>query len=216
MTTALPILYSFRRCPYAIRARLGLMVAQQQVVYREVLLRDKPAALRIASPKATVPVLVLSDGRVVDESLDILYWALQKNDPQQWLHSDTETTKQWIDENDTSFKGHLDRYKYADRFPEKTQTEYRQQGEVFLQKLEVQLAVHNFLLGDQMGLVDAAIFPFIRQFAFVDKAWFDQSPYPCLQRWLEGWLSSDMFLSVMKKRAFWQDGDEPVMLLDAS
>src|SRR5690554_5339291 len=163
-----PILYSFRRCPYAMRARLGILFAGLQVELREIVLRNKPAQMLAISPKGTVPVLQLPDGQVIDESLDIMRCALQLQDPQQLLDESTLTQGYaLIEQNDRQFKHWLDRYKYADRYPEMTQLEYRLQGEVFLQQLE-QLLNQSFLLGDKISLADIGIMPFIRQFAHVD------------------------------------------------
>ena len=204
----LPVLYSFRRCPYAIRARLSLTASQTEVELREVVLKDKPEAMLQASAKGTVPVLVLPSADVLAESLDIMHWALEQNDPQNWLAQDNPEQQQLmaalIAENDQVFKPNLDRYKYFERFPEQSQQAYRQQCEYWLQQLEKRLQQTIFLTADTCTLADAALFPFIRQFAFVDKVWFDQSPYPALQAWLEHWLNSPLFLSVMDKYPQWQ------------
>jgi len=208
-----PVLYSFRRCPYAIRARLALRASAVQVALREVVLADKPAALRERSAKATVPVLVVNDLEVMDESLDIMVWALQQNDPQGWLLKDDRLiveSKRLVTANDSEFKPWLDRYKYADRFPEYPMEYYRGQAEVFLLRLEAMLAHSPFLLGERPTLPDMAIFPFIRQFANVDKQWFDNSPYPFLQTWLAELLGSPLFASVMEKYPQWQVGDPEV------
>jgi len=215
-----PILYSFRRCPYAMRARLAIVYAQQQVELREVVLRDKPEHMLEISPKGTVPVLQLADGSVLEESFDIAQWALQLNDPQQLLGDDAQLAQMlaMIEENDAEFKDNLDRYKYANRFPEQSEVDYRQQGELFLAKLEQRLQVTTYLFGDKPSFADIAIMPFVRQFAHVDKAWFDQADYPALQRWLAHWLTSDVFLNIMPKYEQWQEGDAGVEfpLLDGS
>lgn len=198
----LPLLYSFRRCPYAIRSRLAIRVSEVELNYYEVDLKNKPQGMLDISPKATVPVLQLSDGTVIDESLDIMSWALQQNDPGNWLESgldEKEKTKQLIDLNDNNFKLHLDHYKYADRFPEHPVEYYRQQAEEFLQKLEDNLTDANYLISDHITFADIAIFPFIRQFAFVDKDWFDQSKYINCQSWLKTLLDTQLFIDVMKK-----------------
>ena len=200
MHTEHPILYTFRRCPYAMRARLAITVSLQTVEYREILLRDKPRELLEASPKGTVPVLVLPDGRVIDESLDIMHWALQLNDPERWLEGDTEL----IERNDREFKHWLDRYKYADRFPEHSAGFYRQQGEVFLDALEQRLQCSNGLSTSHLTITDYGIAPFIRQFAHVDREWFYSSPYPHLIRWLDRFLQSELFTRIMVKRSSWQ------------
>ena len=213
MHTHLPILYTFRRCPYAMRARLGIRYSGIPVELREVVLRDKPASMLDYSPKGEVPVLVLPDGTVLEESLDIIYWALANNDPEQWLSTDEAIRQQaaaLIEENDTSFKHNLDRYKYPERYPDEQALDYRTEGEVFLQKLEQYLNQHRYLLGEHISIADIAIMPFIRQFAHTDKTWFDRAPYPQLQKWLAGFLESELFLSVMKKYPAWQPGDAPI------
>ena len=205
----LPVLYSFRRCPYAIRARMAIHYAGVPVELREIVFRDKPEPMLLASPKGTVPTLVLPDKSVLDESEDVMCWALQNNDPDDWLSAElSENIRKLVSENDFSFKPHLDHYKYADRYPEFPLETYRQRGEVFLQKLENQLSSQLYLLGDTMGFADVAIFPFIRQFAFVNKAWFDQSPYSKLCKWLNRWLESSLFKAVMLKYPVWKQGDD--------
>lgn len=196
---ALPILYSYRRCPYAMRARMALWAAQVQLEVREVSLSDKPAHLLQISPKGTVPVLQLPDGTVLEQSLDIMQWALAQHDPQGWLDADSEAVSHFISINDGDFKKALDRYKYPERYPEQSQLFYRQQGEQFLQMLETALQQHRFLLGESASMADVAIFPFIRQFAAVDAEWFAGSAYPRLRAWLEGWLESPLFAEVMQK-----------------
>ncbi|MBN3561305.1 glutathione S-transferase [Aliamphritea spongicola] len=212
----LPVLYSFRRCPYAMRARLALAYSQQQVQLREVVLRNKPRAMLDVSPKGTVPVLVLPDGRVIDESFDIMRWALRQNDPQDWLlNSDADL--QWdmqglIQENDFVFKQHLDRYKYFERHPEHTQVYYRDQCMVSLAKLETRLAKYDgYLVLPRMTLADMAIVPFVRQFAHVDRDWFYSSEYPHLQAWVSGFCDSDLFRKVMPKFAPWDEADDPII-----
>lgn len=196
---ALPVLYTYRRCPYAMRARMALCYAGIAVEMREITLKHKPAHMLEVSPKGTVPVLVLPDGKVIDQSLDIMRWALKVSDVDGWLHADAEQTMQLIFDNDGVFKQSLDRYKYASRFPEHPLTFYRTQGEVFLLGLEALLSQNRYLLAPNPSLADIAIFPFIRQFAAVDATWFDASAYPQLRAWLRGWLSSDLFANVMVK-----------------
>ncbi|MDZ4142515.1 MAG: glutathione S-transferase [Methylotenera sp.] len=199
-----PILYSYRRCPYAMRARMALKNADIDLEIREISLRSKPAEMLKVSPKGTVPVLVLQDGglggvAVIEQSLDIMHWALRQKDADDWLTADDVLTQQLIAENDGSFKQALDKYKYAIRFPEQSADIYRAQGEVFLQKLECLLGQSQFLLKDKMSLADIAIFPFIRQFAAVDSVWFNAAPYPKLKAWLTALVESDLFVSVMEK-----------------
>lgn len=196
----LPILYSYRRCPYAMRARLAINVADITVEIREISLRDKPAHLLQVSPKGTVPVLILQNDIVIEQSLDIMFWALQQYDPQDWLDADFGKMQTLITENDTHFKQVLDRYKYPERHPQLTQTHYRQQGEIFLQRLEVLLNQHIYLLKDTASLADMAIFPFVRQFAAVDLTWFESSKYPKLQNWLNALTHSVLFERVMEKQ----------------
>jgi glutathione S-transferase len=209
----LPILYSFRRCPYAMRARLAIQYTGVPVELREVVLRDMPASLLAVSPKGTVPVLVLTDGSVIDESWDIVQWALRQNDPDNWLGSNAEyldEANDLIGTNDGPFKVSLDCYKYADRYPEHSAEFYRSQGEVFLEQLEQRLGKTQFLLSDKPTVADAVIFPFIRQFAAVDRNWFDATKYSLLRTWLDNWLESDLFAAVMKKYPVWKPGDKPV------
>lgn len=207
----LPILYSFRRCPYAMRARLAVAKAGIRTELREVVLKDKPPQMLEISPKGTVPVLYTADRQVIDESLDVMFWALNQHDPDSWWQPLNDRQKQLtlslIEENDGAFKLALDRYKYADRHPERSQLDYRHDGEKFLQRLEQHLEKDGALVTTHISLADIAIMPFIRQFAFVDKAWFDISPYPELRRWLEGFLDSTLFQRVMKKYPQWQPGD---------
>lgn len=204
-----PILYSFRRCPYAMRARLSLAASGQRCELREVVLRDKPAELIAASPKGTVPVLVLPDSSVIDESLDIMVWALGKNDPKQWLPPLGERRDAMlalIAECDGTFKQALDRYKYPQRFENVDALEQRHQGSQWLMTLDVRLSNAPFLFGNQATLADAAIMPFVRQFAQVDRAWFDAQPWPALLAWLQGWLESELFGTVMAKHEPWRGG----------
>jgi glutathione S-transferase len=206
----LAVLYSFRRCPYAMRARLAIANSNIALELREVVLRDKPQQLLDISPKATVPVLLLPDNTVIDESLDIMQWALEQNDPDNWFSSLSDEQKtlshQLISNNDGDFKYYLDRYKYADRYPEHTQEYYRQQAEKFLVLLEQQLQQNGYLICNRITLADMAIWPFIRQFAFADKTWFDQSPYPYIQAWLAEFIESELFEKIMLKYSAWQFG----------
>ncbi|QQZ44554.1 glutathione S-transferase [Pseudomonas sp. SK3(2021)] len=195
-------LYSFRRCPYAMRARLALRYSGVPLEIVEVSLKAKPAAMLALSPKGTVPVLSV-DGRVIDESLDIMRWALARHDPQDWLLKDDGPAQQRIDalvaENDQVFKLHLNRYKYAERYPEQPMEHYRDQGEVFLRQLDELLSQRDYLLAEHPSLADMALAPFVRQFAHVDRQWFAQTPYRNLQRWLQRFLESELFTQVMAK-----------------
>ncbi len=214
MSTELPVLYTFRRCPYAIRARLAIAYSGQSVELREILLKDKPEAFLKLVAKATVPVLLLADGHIIDESWDIMLWALEQNDPANWLDHRliiANDMSQLVEENDNQFKPNLDRYKYAPRYPEQTESEYRILGERFLQKLERHLELTPNLVGERLTLEDAAIFPFIRQFAGVDPKWFQSAAYPNLRLWLQHWLDSELFKSVMQKYAPWHEGDNAII-----
>lgn len=192
------VLYSFRRCPYAMRARMALRYSGVAVQIIEVSLKAKPAEMLALSPKGTVPVLSV-DGRVIDESLAIMRWALAQNDPEGWLLGDDRATLALIEENDQGFKYQLDRYKYAERYPEYPMEHYRAEGEVFLMKLEGFLAEREYLLAGHLSLADVALAPFVRQFAHVDREWFGQAPYPRLQGWLQRFLESPLFVAVMAK-----------------
>ncbi len=203
----LPILYSFRRCPYAIRARMAIYYSGLTVEIREIVLRDKPVSMLEFSPKGTVPVLVLPSGEVIDESRDVINWALSQYDPDLWKIDDPGGL---IEENDSDFKQWLDRYKYADRYPDLPAEVYRDHCEFFLKKLEMKLMDQAFLMSDRMTETDVAIFPFIRQLAFVDKAWFDQAAYPHLQKWLTCFLESDLFRNVMIKYLPWKPLDKVI------
>ena len=212
MTSSYPCLYSFRRCPYAMRARLGILFAELQVELREITLKNKPPQMLAISPKGTVPVLQLLDGTVIEESREIMIWALAQQDPQGLLHDAAlHEANVLIDKNDNEFKHWLDRYKYADRHLEMSQTEYRQKGEVFLQLLEELLTKNPYLLGKGITLADIGIMPFVRQFAHVNRDVFYNLPYPNLQRWLQDWLQHPLFLQAMTKFQPWQDGDEVVV-----
>lgn len=203
-----PILYSFRRCPYAMRARMALWVAGVTAELREVKLAAKPPALIAASPKGTVPVLVLEDGEVIDESLDIMRWALTQNDPEGWLAGDDAGL---IAVNDGPFKHHLDRAKYPGRYDEDGATDHRAAALALLAPLEARLADMPFLTGEARALVDIALLPFIRQFAAIDPEWFAAQGLPRLQGWLDGLLASDLFAAVMPKFPPWAEGDAPVL-----
>ncbi len=204
-----PILYSFRRCPYAIRARLAIKVSGVRVALREVVLRDKPAALLLASAKATVPVLQLPDGRVLEQSLEIMRWALGQHDPQGWLcGQEQDEALALIALNDGAFKDALDRYKYAPRHRERPPSAWRDEAvELMLAPLNTRLADRPFLLRDTVSLADMAVAPFIRQFAAVEPGWFDSAPFEPLRAWMKRIVSSELFDSVMAKFAPWRPGD---------
>ncbi len=199
-----------------MRARMALLYSNTKTLLREVDLRDKPSQMLQVSPKATVPVLVLTDGSILEESLDIMKWSLSTFDPDGWLLNLNEEqlnlSNKIIDENDTEFKQHLDQYKYADRFPELNLEETRRKGEEFLTKLDGYLQESAYLMGDKLSYVDVAVFPFIRQFAYVDKNWFDATDYIYLQKWLDALLDFELFKRVMKKEVVWKKGITEVFL----
>ena len=208
MTPRLPILWSFRRCPYAMRARLSLHAAGIAVEHREILLRDKPAAMLDASPKGTIPVLVLED-RVIDESLDIMLWALRQHDPEGWLHEERDALT-LAGACDTRFKPHLDRYKYATRYADTDPQEHRAAAAEFVSELEDRLSRAPALGGAQAGLADYATFPFIRQYAHTDRDWFADQKWPSVQAWLDAHLNSVRFAEIMRKYPLWTpDADQP-------
>ncbi len=205
----LPVLYSFRRCPYAMRARMAVAVSQQACELREVVLTHKPDALLEASPKGTVPVLVLANGTVIDQSLDIMLWALQAHDPEHWLPTTEaawERARAWITHNDGPFKHALDRYKYPHRYALPHGLEHRALGAVFLHALNTSLTTQAYLAGPRLGLADAALAPFVRQFAHTDAPWFAQQNWPALQTWLAQFEQSPTYLRTMDKVPPWAPG----------
>ena len=210
----LPILYSFRRCPYAMRARMALQVSGQICQLREILLKDKPIEMTAISPKGTVPVLQLPDGKVLDESLDVMFWALNREDPDGWLpvsDSETKSFDNLMSACDGPFKHHLDRYKYASRYGDCDPEMHRREAEKFLKRLNDLLQDQPYLGGKTARLPDHAIFPFIRQFSIADPGWFDGSPYDRLKEWLADMLARPIFTRIMEKRAPWQPGDSPLL-----
>jgi glutathione S-transferase len=213
-----PVLYSFRRCPYAMRARLAIAVSGLTCELREVVLRDKPAELLSASPKGTVPVLALDANRVLEESLDIMFWALTQRDPEDWLrgYSPHGPAAKMITECDRNFKFHLDRYKYSTRFPDDDSLAHRHCAAGFLQDLDACLGEGAYLGGDRRGLADVAIFPFVRQFAQTDPHWFAAQPWENLHAWLVRFDEWPLFHAVMKKAPPWRPGDAPIHLLPES
>jgi glutathione S-transferase len=209
MQDTLPVLYSFRRCPYAMRARLALTISGQACELREVVLRAKPAELLSASAKASVPVLVLPSGEVIDQSLDIMNWALRLNDPAQWLPANAEQAAQvqaLVDACDLTFKHHLDRYKYPNRYDGADALQHRAAAAAWLLGLSQHLSPEGWLFGPAASLPDMAIAPFVRQFAQTDPLWFEQQDWPALQAWLRRIVSSALFEGVMHKYPAWQSG----------
>ena len=206
-----PILYSFRRCPYAMRARMAVSISGQTCRLREVVFRNKPPEMIAASPKATVPILVLPDGRILEESLEIMDWALGLHDPETWRpadHAVLNEMEQLIARFDDRFKFHLDRYKYATRYDGADPHEHRAAAIEILQELEERLQDQSYLFGETRCYADIALAPFIRQFANTDIKWFEAQPLPALQDWLNKFLTSDLFTGVMAKYPAWQSGAE--------
>jgi glutathione S-transferase len=182
---------------------------------REVDINDMPEEAISISAKATVPILVFADGRFVDESWDIVKWALSQNDPDNWLGQDNAyllDAEMLVETNDFSFKDDLDHYKYADRYPEQSEQDYRQACEEFIFELEEMLSDSQYLLSDAMTLADIGVFPFVREFSLVDKDWFAQSPYPHVQRWLNKIIDSSLFKRAFQKHELWKPGDKPVYI----
>ncbi len=212
-----PILYTFRRCPYAMRARLGLSAARLDIRVREVVLRDKPAEMLEASPKGTVPVLVLESGEVIDESLDVMRWALAEADPEGWLSADAAETDALIAQNDGPFKRALDRYKYPNRYEDEgaDPVANRDAGLAILEGLSERIAANGGQLFDPAPtLADMAIFPFVRQFAHTDMDWWESAAPGPVKTWLAGHKDSARFKAIMKKYPQWAPGEaEPALPL---
>jgi glutathione S-transferase len=203
-----PVLYSFRRCPYAVRARMALLLSGIVCEIREVKLSAKPFEMIAVSPKATVPVLVLTHGKVIDESLDIMRWALMQHDPEGWLAREDGSL---IRLHDDAFKYHLDGYKYPHRTGSDARP-HRAAGLALLNNLEHRLAKRAHLCGDSRGLTDVAILPFVRQFAETDRSWFDAQLLPGVQRWLALHCASPLFAAAMVRYSPWKAGDATVYL----
>lgn len=193
-------LYSYRRCPYAMRARMALVSAGIQCDVEEISFKDKPEKMLAISPKGTVPVLVIDENEFLEESLDIVYWALGQSDPKGLLDCDREAAADLIATNDGDFKRALDRFKYPSRFPDEDCSGARDKAVEFLEKLNGRLTVSKHLMGDDISVADICIFPFVRQFSSVDKPWFESLDMKPLQEWLEGHVKSDLFKKVFKKQ----------------
>lgn len=202
------ILYSFRRCPYAMRARLAIASSGLAPEHREIVLRDKAPEFLKASPKGTVPVVV-SDGTVIEESLVVMKWALGQSDPENLLAM-PDTGHALIEQNDTSFKRALDRTKYSSRVDSDPEVE-RANAQPFLETLAQQLGENDYLFGARASLADLAILPFIRQFAHIDRGRFDLDAPGAVKHWLDRFLHSDRFTSIMQKYPKWQAGDKPIL-----
>ena len=208
----LPILYSFRRCPYAMRARMAIHISGQKCELREVLLRDKPPSMLQYSAKGTVPVLILQDGKVIDESLDVIDWALNINDPDDWQRSkDKEKTKELIKINDGEFKYHLDRYKYSKRYENEDPEFHRKKCLKFIESINNELNNSEYIFDDNISYADIVLLPFMRQFRIADMDWFDSLPYDNLKKWLSSFLDSSLLHSIMKKYDLWKEGDKSIV-----
>ena len=200
-----PILYSYRRCPYAMRARMALKYAGIALEHREIELRNKPQSMLDASSKGTVPVLLI-DQLVLDQSLDIMRWAINQSDPDGWGNIDNQIAQTWIEKNDGRFKTLLDQYKYPNRHPQLDPEAVLDEAlQLMLLPIEKALQHSQYVLGSKITLVDVAIFPFIRQFSMVDPERFNQLPIPAAQKWLSKHLESELFNSVMQKHPVWLD-----------
>ena len=211
----LPVLYSLRNCPYAMRARIAIFKAQQIVILRDIVLSNKPQEMITASPKATVPVLVLANGSVIEESLAVMLWALNETDPDDLLQSQHEQNLtamlKLIECFDDEFKTCLEQYKCAKRYQEKNIIECRERCELFIKVLEERLTINSFLMSNKESLADIAILPYIRQFARIERQWYLQSPYPKVRLWLNNYLQSPMFTKEMAKYPLWLDNHEVVL-----
>jgi glutathione S-transferase len=214
----LPILYSLRCCPYAMRARLAILLADQKVLLRDIVIKNIPAEMLAASPKATVPLLILDDGLVIDESLQIMLWALTINDPNNLLCTKQEnalaTMLHIINRNDDEFVYSLEKYKLTARHHDISEICHRQQCELFIETLEHALSKHEYIMSNMPCLVDYAILPFIRQFARVDRKWYLQAPYPNLRRWLEKHFQNPLFSKTMKKYPQWVENRNDLIFPD--
>ena len=207
----LPLLYTYRRCPYAMRARMALLQAGVAFDAFEIVLRDKPAELMTLSPKGTVPVLRLHDGSVLEQSLDIMRWALGRNDPMRWLEPGLDAMLALVAECDGDFKHHLDRTKYPQRYADADMPTHRAQAGEFVSRLEARLQVSRCLFADHPALADFAIAPFVRQYAQVDAAWFAAQPWPRMQTWLAELQASAVWSRVMDKYPQWVAGAPSVL-----
>lgn len=210
----LPILYSFRRCPYAMRARMVLLHSKIQCEIREIKLSNKPKEMLAISPKGTVPVLILENGDILDESLGVMLWAIEQGNLRNLFNSGKKEILDLIKINDGEFKDAIDRYKYSSLYPEKPMIEYRKMGELFLEKIESYLEKNKFIFGKNISLADLAIFPFIRQFCRVDIDWFNSSLFKKIKEWTLFFEGSENFIDIMRKIKPWTTGDKPTLFLE--
>ena len=206
-----PILYSFRRCPYAMRARIALKYSKISYIHREIKLSNRPKELYNISYKGTVPVLLKIDGNVIDESMDIMYFALNYKDSKSWFKTNINKQNKLIKRNDSQFKKSLDKYKYHVRFKENTYEFYQNSISKFLREYDIILKNQNYLIDENITLGDIALFPFIRQCAHVDLNWF-QNNFKNLSAWLEEFKTSDLFSSIMIKYEIWSPGDKNLII----
>ena len=191
---------------------MAIHISGQKCELREVLLRDKPPSMLEYSPKGTVPVLILQDGYVIDESLDVIDWALNLNDPDDWQRSkDTKKTKELIKINDGEFKYHLDRYKYSKRYDNEDPEFHRKKCLKFIESINNELNNSRYIFDDNISYADIVVLPFIRQFRIADIEWFDSLPYDNLKKWLSSFLDSSLLNSIMKKYDLWQEGDSLII-----
>jgi glutathione S-transferase len=213
MTT--PILYSLRQCPYAMRSRLAILHAQQTVVLRDIDMNNKPEEMLSISPKGTVPVLRLSDGLVIDESIDVMVWALTQSDPNNLLYSHDKNSLiamlELIKNNDINFVGALQKYRAASRYHDNNETEFRDMCCEWLREIELRLSQHAYIMGETPSLVDYAILPFIRQFSRVDKKWYAQAPFPYLRSWLVNHYNDSTFSKAMVSYPKWSIDSDPII-----
>ena len=210
----LPILYSFRRCPYAMRARMVLLHSKIQCEIREIKLSNKPKEMLAISPKGTVPVLILENGDILDESLDVMLWAIEQGNLRNLFNLGKKEILDLIKINDGEFKDAIDRYKYSSLYPEKPMIEYRKMGELFLKKIESCLEKNKFIFGKNISLADLAIFPFVRQFCRVDIDWFNSSLFKKIKEWTLFFEGSENFIDIMRKIKPWTTGDKPTLFLE--
>ena len=211
---SLPILYSFRRCPYAMRARLALAAGQIHVELREIVFRNKPAEMLEASPKGTVPVLILPDGVILEESLDIIKWSLRTSPAGKLLKPENATIQtaiQLIEQMDRDFKPHLDHYKYPNRFDGIDPMQARSKAAAFMKALNEMLSHHAYLYGPHRCVADIGIAPFVRQFAHVNQTWFYDQDWKPLIQWLDAFKGSDNFKQIMVKYPAWKPDDDPTV-----
>ena len=206
--SAMPILYSLQNCPYAMRARLALLLSEQAIIIRAITLKDKPQAMLEASPKGTVPVLVLADGSVIEESMDIMLWALEQSDPNHLLPKEKPEAQQaviqLIQRGDDEFKHPLEQYRAAKRYHRDSEVQWREQCEAFIEELEQRLSANGYFVGNSVSLADYSFIPFMRQFGRVDRKWFAKAPYPKVKAWLSTQLQSQLYAKMMTKHPIWQ------------